>query len=106
MLRHPPFFSNHENNGLIGKTQTSGLFIRHYLKTKAKIPNFEGSVSAIITMDKKEIIFFAAILLLTALSLYRRYAAKKKKEGGVPHKLNDDSLTGQPDDYEPYSGKK
>jgi len=59
-------------------------------------------------MDKKEIIFFAAILLLTALSLYRRYAAKKKKEGSRPEGMlqKGDGLSGQPDDYEPYSGKK
>ncbi len=77
-------------------------------KTKAKIPNFAGSVSVIYTMDKKDIIIFGAILILTAFSLYRRYAAKKKKEGdpakGMLHK--GDSLSGQPDDYEPYSGKK
>ncbi|MDX9903684.1 MAG: hypothetical protein RB288_06370 [Bacteroidales bacterium] len=59
-------------------------------------------------MDKKEIIIFGAVLLLTALSLYRRYAAKKKKEGSRPEGMlhKGDSLSGQPDDYEPYSGKK
>ncbi len=77
-------------------------------KTKTKIPNFEGSVSVIITMDKKEIIIFTAILFLTVLSLYRRYAAKKKNDGGMPGGVpkKDDSLSGQPDDYEPYSEKK
>ncbi len=77
-------------------------------KTKAKIPTFGCSVTVIITMDTKDIIILTAIVLLTALSLYRRYAAKKKKEGGLPGGVpqKDDSLTGQPDDYEPYSGKK
>jgi hypothetical protein len=77
-------------------------------KTKAKIPKFAGYVSVILTMDKREIIIFTALLLLTALSLYRRYAAKKKNKGGMPGGVpkKDDSITGQPDDYEPYSGKK
>jgi hypothetical protein len=77
-------------------------------KTKAKIPKFAGYVSVILTMDKREIIIFTALLLLTALSLYRRYTAKKKNEGGMPGGVQkkDDSLTGQPDDYEPYSGNK
>ncbi len=59
-------------------------------------------------MDKKDIIIFTAIVLLTALSLYRRYAARKKKEGGMSGGVTqkDNTLTGQPDDYEPYSGKK
>ncbi len=59
-------------------------------------------------MDKRDIIIFTALLLLTALSLYRRYAAKKKNEGGMPGGVpkKDDGITGQPDDYEPYSGKK
>lgn len=77
-------------------------------KTKAKISNFEGSVSVIITMDKRDIIIFTALLLLTALSLYRRYAAKKKNKGAMPggESKKDDSFTGKADDYEPYSGKK
>jgi len=59
-------------------------------------------------MDKKEIFILVALLLVTALSLYRRYAARKKKEGGPQGVMRQkgDSLTGQPDDYKPYSEKK
>ncbi|MRR20255.1 hypothetical protein EG827_08670 [bacterium] len=59
-------------------------------------------------MEKKDIIIFAAVLALVGLNLYRRYAKKKgnligdtaKKAGGKG------SLSVQPDDYEPYAGKK
>lgn len=59
-------------------------------------------------MEKKDIIIFSAMLLLVGLSLYRRYMKKKSDAGGFhankPPEKN--GLSGQPDDYEPYTGKK
>lgn len=59
-------------------------------------------------MEKKDIIIFTAMLLLAGLSLYRRYIKKKSDAGGFsankPRKKN--SLSAQPDDYEPYTGIK
>lgn len=59
-------------------------------------------------MEKKDIIIFTALLLLTGLSLYRRYMKKRSDAGAFsankPPAKN--SLSAQPDDYEPYTGKK
>jgi len=59
-------------------------------------------------MEKKDIIILAAVLVLASLNLYRRYAKKKGnsigKAGGKTGGKS--SLSVQPDDYEPYSGKK
>lgn len=59
-------------------------------------------------MEKKDIIILAAVLALAGLSLYRRYAKKKANTEGAPAKKTGEksSLSVQPDDYEPYSGKK
>ncbi len=59
-------------------------------------------------MEKKDIIIFAAMLLLVGLSLYRRYMKKKSDAGGVPANkpIQKNSLSEQPDDYEPYSERK
>lgn len=59
-------------------------------------------------MEKKDILIFTAVLLLVGLNLYRRYMKKKGDAGGVTGKNrgSKDSLSAQPDDYEPYSGKK
>jgi hypothetical protein len=59
-------------------------------------------------MEKKDIIIFAAMLLLVGLSLYRRYMKKKSDAGGVTANkpLQKNSLSEQPDDYEPYSERK
>ena len=59
-------------------------------------------------MEKKDIIIVTAMMLLAGLSLYRRYLKKKSDTGGLyankPPEKN--SLSAQPDDYEPYTGKK
>lgn len=59
-------------------------------------------------MEKKDIIIFAAMLLAVGLSLYRRYMKRKSDSGGVSANkpLHKNSLSAQPDDYEPYTGKK
>jgi len=59
-------------------------------------------------MEKKDIFILTAMLLLAGLSLYRRYMKKKSDAGGFPAKKppEKNSLSGQPDDYEPYTGKK
>ncbi|MBE0678029.1 MAG: FeoB-associated Cys-rich membrane protein [Bacteroidales bacterium] len=59
-------------------------------------------------MEKKDIIIFAAMLLLVGLSLYRRYMKKKSDAGGVTANkpIQKNSLSEQPDDYEPYSERK
>ena len=75
---------------------------------KTKMVKFAGSDSVKLTMEKKDIIILAAVLAMIGLNLYRRYAKKKGVSGGfAPTKTRDkSSLSGQPDDYEPYSGKK
>jgi hypothetical protein len=60
-------------------------------------------------METKDIIIYSAVIALTGFSLYRKYV-KKKGEGG-PEKSTGiftprGSLRDQPDDYEPYDGKK
>ena len=60
-------------------------------------------------MGKKDIFIFAAMLVLVGINLYLRYMKKKKANaGGVfGNKAREkSSLSVQPDDYEPYSGKK
>ncbi len=69
---------------------------------------FVGSDSVELTMEKKDIIILAGMLALVGLNLYLRHAKKKGASGGFAAKKtgNKSSLSGQPDDYEPYSGKK
>jgi len=59
-------------------------------------------------MEKKDIIILAAVLAVAGLNIYRRYAKKKGNPGGFAAKKTGEksSLSVQPDDYEPYSGKK
>jgi len=60
-------------------------------------------------MEKKDILIFAGMVLLVGLNLYIRYMKKKKADAGGPDiKTNREksSISAQPDDYEPYSGKK
>ncbi len=59
-------------------------------------------------MEKKDIIILAAMLLVAGLSLYRKYASKKGKSTvtGTTKPGEKNSLSVQPDDYEPYSGRK
>jgi len=60
-------------------------------------------------MEKKDILIFAGMVLLVGLNLYIRYMKKKKADTGGPDvKTNREkrSISAQPDDYEPYSGKK
>jgi hypothetical protein len=62
----------------------------------------------LISMDKKDIIIYIAVLMLIGLSLYRKYAKKKGITPGKPVQKSEgkNSLREQPDDYEPYSGRK
>lgn len=58
-------------------------------------------------MEKKDILLFALVFVFSGISLYMRYV-KKKKAGETAGKMPSDrktGLSGQPDDYEPYSGK-
>ncbi len=58
-------------------------------------------------MEKRDIIILAALLAVAGLNLYRRYAKKKGDTGNFGAKKTGEksSLSVQPDDYEPYSGK-
>jgi preprotein translocase subunit SecG len=58
-------------------------------------------------MGKKDIIILAVLFATIALNLYLRWVKKKKGASGtqkdnLPKK---GSISGQPDDYEPYSKK-
>jgi len=58
-------------------------------------------------MEKKDILLFALIFVFVGIRLYMKYV-KKKNTGGTGGKMSSDrktGLSGQPDDYEPYSGK-
>ncbi len=58
-------------------------------------------------MEKKDILLFALVFVFSGISLYMRYV-KKKNAGMTGGKMNSErktGLSGQPDDYEPYSGK-
>lgn len=59
-------------------------------------------------MEKKDIIFAVVMVAAVALSLYQRYMKKKKGLGGVAGDRSGEKkgLSGQPDDYEPYSKGK
>lgn len=59
-------------------------------------------------MEKKEVLILAVLLLLTGFNLYRRYVRKKDNtsDGGTTKAHGKSSLSVQPDDYEPYSGRK
>jgi hypothetical protein len=58
-------------------------------------------------MEKKDILLFALIIVFSGISLYMRYVKKKNAgmTGGKMHSEKKTGLSGQPDDYEPYSGK-
>ncbi len=74
---------------------------------KTKMLNFDVLFQS-NKMEKKDIIIYVAMLLLVGLGLYRRYMKKKSGAGGIPpdKPLQKNSLSVQPDDYEPYAGKK
>jgi Tfp pilus assembly major pilin PilA len=59
-------------------------------------------------MEKKDIIIIAFVVAMLALSLYQRYTKKKKSlTGNAGNKTQENKgLSGQPDDYEPYSKGK
>jgi Tfp pilus assembly major pilin PilA len=59
-------------------------------------------------MEKKDIIFIVVMIAAVALSLYQRYVRKKKGlTGTAGNKFEEKKgLSGQPDDYEPYSKGK
>ena len=70
--------------------------------------NFEGSVTYESAMDIKDIIPIFFLLLFIGVIFYRKFA---KKKGALPgSSVNKPEgrkgLRDQPDDYEPYSGKK
>ena len=58
-------------------------------------------------MEKKDILFFVLLFVFSGISLYMRYMKKKKTGigGNKTDTKRKGGLTGQPDDYEPYSGK-
>lgn len=58
-------------------------------------------------MEKKDILLFALIFVFLGVRLYMK-SVKKKNAGVTDGKIRSDrktGLSGQPDDYEPYSGK-
>jgi hypothetical protein len=60
-------------------------------------------------METKDIIIYSAVIALVGYSLYRKYV--KKQGEGSPKKSTGiftprGNLRDQPDDYEPYGGKK
>jgi hypothetical protein len=59
-------------------------------------------------MEKKDIIILVFVLVALALNLYLRNARKKKAaaETGAGKIEKKGSISGLPDDYEPYSKKK
>ena len=61
-------------------------------------------------MDKKDIIIYAAIVVILGINFYMRYKKKQAKEatGNQTGKKSGSSsdISGQSDDYEPYSGRK
>jgi len=70
--------------------------------------NFDSAISVYQTMEKKDIIILAAMSVVAGLSLYRKYAGRKGKSPltGPAKPMEKSSLSVQPDDYEPYSGRK
>jgi len=59
-------------------------------------------------MEKKDILILVLVGVTLLFSIYRRY---KKKKDSAPTKIGESSgkksgLSGQPDDYVPYSGNK
>jgi hypothetical protein len=56
-------------------------------------------------MEKEDIIILVLVFVVAAVSLYRRYAMKNKGIRGKEGKKTGErkGLSGQPDDYEPYS---
>ena len=70
---------------------------------------FAIQVSGHLPMEKKDYIILVAAFVFAGFSLYRKYAKKQNgssrdKSAGIFGKRG--SLRDQPDDYEPYSGKK
>ena len=70
--------------------------------------NFEGSVTCESAMDIKDIIPIFFLLLFTGIIFYRKFAKKRDAAPGshVNKPQGRKGLQDQPDDYEPYSGKK
>jgi hypothetical protein len=60
-------------------------------------------------MEKKDIIIYAAVVVILGINFYIRYTRKKAGKGsggksGMKSGSGND-ISGQSDDYEPYSGK-
>jgi uncharacterized membrane protein len=58
-------------------------------------------------MEKKEILLLVFVFIFSGISLYMKYQ-KKKKTGTADGKMGagkKSGLSGQPDDYDPYTGK-
>jgi hypothetical protein len=103
-----PLFSNHENNGLLVKLKPIHHLNDPLSLLKTKMCNFDSAISVNYAMEKKDIIILAAMSVVVGLSLYRKYASKKAKSAvtGIAKPMEKNSLSVQPDDYEPYSGRK
>jgi len=59
-------------------------------------------------MDTKEIIILVCAFLALGFSMYKKMSDKNKKglQGENKSPVKKGGLASQPDDYEPYSGKK
>ena len=59
-------------------------------------------------MDKKDILIIVFAIIGVGFSIYRRMNMKKNQTGAKENGrvIKKGGLSSQPDDYEPYSGKK
>jgi hypothetical protein len=59
-------------------------------------------------METKEIIIFVCAFLALGFSIYRKMSGKNNntQQGEKRASLKKGGFSSQPDDYEPYSGKK
>jgi hypothetical protein len=108
-MQFPLQFSKHENNGLLVKLKPIHHLNESQRPTNPKMNKFVCQVSSHSTMEKKDYIILVAAFVIAGFSLYRKYARKQKS--GFSGKSGSTSgrgggLRDQPDDYEPYSGKK
>jgi len=108
-MQFPLHFSKHENNGLLVKLKPIHHLNEMRLPSDSKMIKFANQVSGHLQMETKDYIILVAAFALAGYSFYRKYAKKKndsrsEKSGGLFGKRG--GLRDQPDDYEPYSGKK
>ena len=108
-MQFPLRFSKHENNGLLVKLKPIHHLNELQCRTNSKMNKFACQVSSQSTMENKDYIILVAAFVIAGFSLYRKYA--KRQNSGFSGKPGPSSgrsggLRDQPDDYEPYSGKK